>query len=887
MDKKISHTLKNLIFTTLIFLIAGSFSIAQKVPTPEEFLGFKIGADYHLASYQQAHEYFRALEKSSPMIKLFEVGKSSMGKPMFYAVITSAENMERLSRFKEISRKLALVKGLTDDEAHDLAAEGKAVVYIDGGLHATEVAPAQHNLQLAYDLLTSEDLDIRLIRDNTILVLFFPNPDGMDMVAEWYHSNLGTPFEVSRMPWLYHKYVGHDNNRDSYMLNQVETQHIARIINREWYPVILYNHHQTAPFPARIWIQPSGEPTNPNLHPMLLRGKQLIGANMGAAFEREKKTGAISRINFDLWYPGYVDAFGDFCNIISFMSETALYRYATPKFYTLNDFPEEFKDFTKSAYYPSPWKGGWWRLKDAVEYCLTASKAVLYTAAIYRGKFLYDKYWMGKDIIERFRKEPPYAWIITQDQWDPPTAAHLLNRMKMLGIEVYKVEQNFVCDGISYPTGTWVIPMDQPFALFAKTLFEEQRSYDLLKYPYAWQGLVRQQKFTGAYLPHQDMDGWTLPYQMGVKIASAKTPIDARLIPLDSVESQAGKVNKGAGYAYLISPKANNSFIAVNRILQKGGEILRARESFSVGGKSYVPGTYIVLSRSVSGSFISSLAKELFLTIGSTGGQVSSKTYKLKAPRVALYKSWTANMDEGWTRWLFEQYEFPFQNIYDGEVKAGELQKKFDVIVIPAMSSNAIIDGNKEGTVPQKYVGGITKAGLENIKSFVEEGGALVLLNSGSLFAIDNLDLPVIDVLKDVRASSRRTDEDAPTGASIPKFVCSGSVLRMEFDPTHPVAFGMPEEAPAMFIRSPAFGIQSSFEKEKSPQIIAKYPKESILMSGYLLGEKYLKNRASAVDIPLGEGRVILLGFGVQSRAQPHGTFKLLFNSLYYGTIQK
>ncbi len=873
-----------LIVTAIMILLAGGVvSFAQRIPPPEEILGFKVGADFHLATYQQAIEYFRALEKASPMIRLFEIGKTSMGKPMIYAVITSAENMSRLDHFKNISRKLALVEGLTDEEARRLAAEGRAVVYIDGGLHASECAPAQHNIQLAYDLLTSEDSDTRLILDQTILVLVFANPDGMDLLAEWYHPNVGTSYEVSSMPWLYHIYVGHDNNRDSYMANQLETQHLTRIVNHEWYPQVLYNHHQTAPFPARIWVHPASEPANPNVHPLLIRWQNLIGCAMGAAFDREGKDGAISRIVFDTWYPGYVTQVVDFHNIISLLTETALYRYATPHFYTLSDFPEEYRDFTPSVFYPSPWKGGWWRLKDAVDYCLTASKAVLHTAAKYPAELLYDKYQMGRDVIARFKKEPPYAWIIPQEQWDAPTAALLLNKMILLGIDVYQAKEGFVSDGISYPAGTWVIPMSQPFAFFVKAVFEEQKYPDLAEYPDLWQGLVRPQEVPDVYLPPYDMAGWTLPYQMGVKVATANTPLQVALAPVEKAVPSAGKVERGAGYAYLISPKTNNSFIAANRILAKGGEVLWARESFSVGGKTYPPGTLVVPARNVSRSFMDSLAKELSLIIGGTGNRVAAKTYTLKAPRVALYKSWTASMDEGWTRWLFEQFEFPFTNIHDAEVRAGELGKRFDVLVIPSMSTNAIVDGNRQGTIPPQYVGGITTAGVNNIKEFVEEGGTLVLLNSGCLFAIDKLDIPVSDALKDVRARGRR---EAAEDAKPPKFACPGSLLRMEFDSEHPVAFGMPEEAPAVFTYSPAFNILPSFEGKEAPGVIARYPKGNLLMSGYLMGEQYLKNKVSAVEVPLGKGKVILLGFGVQSRAQPHGTFKLLFNSLYYGVAR-
>jgi len=884
MFRKYFYSLKTIIPAVLILLLGGLVSFAQRVPAPEEILGFKVGADFHLASYQQAIEYLRALEQASPKIKLFEMGKTSMGKPMMYAVITSEENMAQLDHYKEISKRLALAKGLTDEEARRLAAEGRAIVYIDGGLHATEVAPAQEKIQLAYDLLTSEDPDIRLILDQTVLLLVFANPDGMDMVAEWYHSNVGTPYEISPMPWLYNKYIGHDNNRDSFMVNQIETQNLTRLQMIEWHPQVLFNPHQTGPFPARIWIPPNAEPTNPNVHPLLYRWQNLIGSAMGAAFDREGKKGVISRISYDTWYTGYTTEVVSPHNIVSILTETQLYRYATPHFYTLSDFPEAYREFTPSAFYPNPWRGGWWRLRDAVEYNLTASKAVLHTAAVYREKLLWDKYQMGRDVIARFKKEPPYAWIIPQEQWDAPTAARLLNNMILLGIDVYQAKEGFVCGGISYPAGTWVIPMSQPFALFVKAVFEEQRYPDLRKYPALWQSISRPQNVPNTpHLGSHDVWGWTLPYLMGVKVATANNPLEVALTPLEKVVPPAGKVERGAGYAYLISPKTNNSFVAVNRILAKGGEVLWAKDSFTLAGKTYPPGTVVVPSRSVSRSFMDSIAKELFLTIGGTGGRVSASTFKLQAPRVALYKSWTASMDEGWTRWLFEQYEFPFDNIYDAEVRAGELGKRFDVLVIPSMSTNAIVDGHRPGTIPPQYAGGITSAGVRNIKKFVEEGGTLVLLNSGCLFAIDKLGVPMSDALKDVRALGRR---EAPRDAKPPKFVCSGSLLRMNFDPKHPVAYGMPEEAPAFFMRSPAFNILSSFEGDKAPVVIAKYPGGSLLMSGYIEGEKYIQNKVSAVEVPFSKGKVILLGFGVQNRGQPHGTFKLLFNSLYYGVAR-
>jgi len=859
-------------------------SLAQTVPPPQDVLGFPPGADYHLASYEQAVEYFKLLEKSTPKLKLFEMGQSEGGRTMIYALITAEANMGKLDRYKEISKQLALAKGLIDDAARRLAAEGRAVVIIGTGMHATECAPAQGAIQLAYELVTSDDPQIRTILDNTILLLFFPNPDGMTMVSEWYMQNVGTPYEVSPMPQLYNKYVGHDINRDSYMNNLKEVQSITRLVNHEWYPVVLYDHHQTGPFPARIWIPPAAEPTNPNLHPLFIRGKNLIGTAMGYAFDREGKPGAISRFSYDFIYPGYEDSFCDFFNIISIMTETHLYRYATPHFYTLDDFPEAYRDFTIGVFYPNPWKGGWWRIKDAVDYANTGSKAVLHTAAVYREMFLYGRYQMGRDTIAKFQQEPPYAWIVPQDQWDPPVAARMLDSLAFSGIEVCQAREPFVSDGNQYPAGTWVIPMAQPFARFAKTLLEEQTYPDMTKYPALWQGIVRPQNFADAYLPPYDMAGWTLPYQMGVRVIAANTPLRADLAPLERVLPPVGEVQESAGYGYLVSPKTNNSFIAANRVLQKEGEVLWARDTFASGGKQYPAGTLILTANGVARPMVESLAKDLGLDIGTAAGAVSVRTYKLRTPRVALYKSYVPSMDEGWTRWLFEKYEFPYESIYDAEVRAGNLGKRFDVLVIPSNRTDAIVNGNKPGSIPPQYVGGITDEGVDHIREFVEGGGTLVTLRDACLFALDELSLPVGDALKGVRPPDRR-GSDTTARAQAAKFACPGSLLRMEFNSNHPVAYGMPDEAPGMFYGGTAFEVLSSLD-HTAPATIAKYAEKDLLMSGFLQGGQYLQNKAAVLDVPLGKGKVVLLGFAVQNRAQPHGTFKLLFNSLYYAVAQ-
>jgi len=853
---------------------------AQHIPIPRDYLGFDIGDDYHLANYQQALEYFRALDEASPRMKLTELGKTSMGKTMICAVITSEANMERLDRYREISGRLALANGLTDESARRLAEEGRAVVYIDGGLHASECAPAQHNFKLAYEMLTSENPDIRLIREKVILLLVFANPDGMDLLAEWYHPHVGTPYETSPMPWLYHKYAGHDNNRDSFMNNLPETRHITRLTSREWHPQILFNQHQTAPFPARIWVPPHADPFNPNMHPLMIRWQNLIGTAMGTRFDSEGKPGAISRIGFDSWFPGYVTHSVDSRNMVSILTETALYRYATPHHYTLDDFPEDYRDLTLGAFYPSPWKGGWWRLKDAVEYCTTASIAVLHTAAIYSEKLLYDRYQMGRDVIARFKKEAPYAWIIPRKQRDPGSAVRLLEDMILMGVNVFETASPFRSDSIEYPAGTWVIPMDQAFGLFVKNLFEEQIFPDMTKYPTLWQGISRPQKFPGAYLPPYDMAGWTLPYQMGVNVVGVQSPLDAELAPVKEVQAAEGMVASGPGSVYLLETKSNDDFTAVNRILKQGGVVRRCRETLTLEEKTYEPGTFLISSRSVKPAFMNSLARDLHLRIEKTSGLPKGKVFSLKAPRVALYKSWTANMDEGWTRFLLEEYEFPFTSVEDARIRAGSLRDDFDVLIIPSISGSAVIEGHKKGTVPPQYVGGIGLLGVRNIKDFVAAGGLLVTLNSGCAFAMEILKLPVRNALESIQVPGRSGS------ASQVEFVCPGSLLKLKFDVNHPVAYGMPEEAAGLFSRSPVFTLLPAFQGEANPAAIARYPRSGLLMSGYLKGEKYLAGKTAAAEVPLGAGKVILLGFGVQSRAQPLATFKLLFNALYYAASE-
>lgn len=864
----------------MTILAPSSALAAQAIPTPESVLGHTVGEDFYLATYEESMTYFQALDAASDRVMLQQIGETSFGRPWYIALISSAENLRNLDRNKEIAQQLAHPAGMTDEQARRLANEGKAIVHIDGGLHATEVAHAQHTIQLAYDLVTGDDdPEIAAILDDVILMLWPSiNPDGQTMVAEWYMGNVGTRFETASTPFLYQKYVGHDNNRDGYMINVIESQVTTRVV-RDFEPQILYNHHQTSPFPTRIWIPPFAEPISPRVHPLMWRTVNLMGMGMSQALEERGQRGATHMgTGFDNWYPGFMDHANNFHNVASFLTETALFSYATPGFYTLRDFSAGDRDLRPGSLYSSPWQGGWWRLRDAVDYMLTASISVLDFAAKYKTDLLYNRYQAGRDVMAEYAENPPYAYFIPQDQRDPVAPVELLRRLALNGIEVHQLTEATVFEGLSHPAGTWVIRMDQPFANFVRQLFDTQAYPDLREYP---EGPPEQ--------PY-DVAGWTLPFQMGVRVVEARSPIDeigsllsevrGEAVPWDSYVDEslfdsaigagfdvnpvaagivppAGTVS-GNGNALLLDAAQNNTFKAIGRAMEIGGRVRFVPGTAGSGGAAGSSGQWAI--EGLDGQQRRDMVQHFHLQAraGSASGP------ELGMPRIGLYRPYSASMDEGWTRWLLDAYRMPYESLYNPDIRAGSLADRWDVIVIADMGAGTIMEGFQEGTIPGRYAGGIGAEGLRELDAFVREGGTLVTLNGSSRFAIDELHLPVRDV---VRGMSRQD------------FYVSGSILEVLTDPSHPVMSGMPERAPVMVGQSPVFTTEEGF----SGKILAKYQTEgSPLLSGYLLGEDHMQGYAAAVEVEHGEGRVILLGMKPQWRGQPFGSFRVLFNAMLY-----
>ncbi|MFC1555799.1 M14 family metallopeptidase [candidate division KSB1 bacterium] len=855
----------SILVTFSAILLLFSASVLPQITPPEEYLGYKPGADFHLMTYEDALGYFELIAGQTDRMIMLDMGVTSEGRRMKYGVISSPENLARLDHYKEINRKISLVDGVDDDEAKRLAAEGKAIVWIDGGLHGTEVAPAQLLPQLAYDLLSGTDRQSTMIRENVITLLVFANPDGMTIVSDWYMGNVGTPYEVSPIPWLYHKYVGHDNNRDSFMSNLIETQNMNQSHSRDWYPHVLYNQHQTGPFPARIWIPPDAEPTNPNVHPLVVRWKNLIGGAMGKAFEENNMPGVISRVRYDTWYPGYATQVVDGHNVVSILTETQLYKYATPQHFTVNDFPPEHREMIKGVFYPNPWPGGWWRLGDAVAYNNTACKAVLEVAARYKYELIYDKYVAGADVVERFKAEPPYGWIISTDQSDKSSTALLIERMMVNGIDVYTADAAFEHNGLKYPAGSFILPTSQPFGLFLKNIFEKQVHPDLREYSHLWQGLVNPEDWKGAPLRPYDGVGWTLPMQMGVDSKEMSSALDVGMTKVEQLAWPVGESSSSGSFVF--SCEDNRSFTAAFQLLKGGATVKRSQEAFTLNGQKFPVGSFIVDRGKVSGNDGQRIAEETGVRFIS--GKPAVETTTIKTPRIGLYKSWVASMDAGWITYVFDDFKIDYQAVTNAEIRAGQLSDRFDVIILADQGTGQIIEGHAIGTIPPDYVGGIGDEGVIELRKFVKNGGTLVCNNSSSDLPIEYFDLPVKNVLARVPADS---------------FNCPGALLKGAFDTSNRFAQGMQDTGMIFFSRGRVFEIDDTElpeENEVTCNVIAEFPDEYLLMSGWMIGDEMIRGKAAALDVSFGKGRIALFGFNVHNRAQAHSTMKMLFNSLF------
>jgi hypothetical protein len=825
------------------------------VPAPSEVIGFEPGEDYKLADWDQLLSYYERLAASSDRVELVEIGRSTRGKPMVLLFISSAENLARLDHWRGISQRLGHARGLTDEEARRLAEEGRIVVWIDAGLHSTEVAHSQHAPHLAHHMASDESDETRRIRDDVILLLMpMMNPDGHEIVVDWYRQNLGTPYETSSPPWLYHEYIGHDINRDWYMFRQEETRVVGRVLYEEWLPQIVFNHHQTAPFPARIFIPPFADPVNPHIDPRVVRGVNLVGEHMAHRFDLEGMPGVVSGISFTMWWNGGMRTAPYFHNQIGILSEVG-HASPTPRDHDPADFPATFgrglPTLEPTVRYPNPWRGGRASLGQAVQYHLVASLGTLDVAQKNKADFLYNFYQMGRDAIRVGEGGNPFAYIVSlEDQHDPGEAVELLNTLRRGGIEVERATSPFEAEGRRFPAGSYIMRAGQAFRAHLLDLLEPQEHPHRELYPGG-----------PPEPPYGGLAGYTLSMQMGVERVRVDEPFEVETEPVAEVPAPGSRLT-GAGEIFLLPPTENRSFTAMARLLDAGASVERAAGAFEVDGATLPAGTLVVRGPGSGGGV--AVVEAVLETVGVAARRTTSPPPVPLRPvagaRLGIYRPWTGNMDEGWTRWVMDHYGLSHQTLTDAGIRAGGLAE-VDVLLFTSQNARSILRGQPAGRLPDEFTGGLGEEGVEALRRWVEAGGRVVALDDANDFLIAQLDIPVGNSL----AGLGRED-----------FYVPGSLLRVEVDPDHPIGWGMPREAAAFFQDSRAFDIAGT-----GPETVARYGESDLLMSGWEVGaQEYLAGRPAVVRAPYGDGDVVLIGFRAQFRGQPAGTFKLLFNAL-------
>jgi len=843
--------MKALARTLALLLFAASTGLAAGIPSPSEFLGITIGADRVLADYRQIASYFKALDAASPRVAVEVLGKTTLGEDMLMAVVSSEANIRNLERVRAVSRKLADPRGLAEAEAEALVREGKVVLLITCNIHSTEIGASQMAMEWAHALATAGDAETKRRLDAVVLLLVPSlNPDGQIMESEWYRKNLGTKHEGSRMPWLYHHYVGHDNNRDWFMLTQKETRAMSGAVYQRWFPQVWLDEHQMGATAPRIFVPPYAEPVATEIHPLVWREVNLIGSQMALRLEQAGKAGVIYAYAFDAYWPGGTKNTAWFKNVSGLLTEVASARLATPVFIDPGELAGGRKglvEYERQTNFPNPWPGGWWRLRDVMDYERIASDAILEACADRREDFLRDALARARAAVAAFGRRDAYR--IPAGQRDPVTAMRLAALMAEHGVEVQAAENGDV----------W-IPLAQPYGRFVREMFEVQR-YPEVK-------LVAGRDVVRPY----DVAAWTLPLMMGVNVERASLPDGLRpfAAPAPKLPTE--------GAAFALAPGRPESAKLVNAAL-RGGSASIARASVRAGGKEFPAGTVFLdgaAARAAAGK--AQPGQEWTAVTELPGAGLEA----LRAPRVGLYKPWAASMDEGWTRFLLEQYGFDPRPLDNKAIRAGQLAASFDVIVLPDVSRE-VIDGGRprrgEGEMryfaelPAEYAGGLDKEGAKALREFVESGGTVVALASSTEYLVEELNLPVRNAL---------------SGAKPEEFSCPGSLLRVRVNASHPVTYGLPSEA-AVFLDEPIAFQTALPGAEIERWVLASYPDEArdVLRSGWIRGEERLERRAAAVATTYGKGRLVLLGFRAQHRAQTPATYPFLFNALYWSTASR
>jgi hypothetical protein len=853
------------LFSTLVATAAGTLQ------TPEQYLGFKVGADNKLVRWDKIVDYMKLAAANSDRVRFRELGKTSNNNPFIALEISSPDTLKNLDRYKRLEQKLYFQGGApSETERDEIFRQGKLVLLITCSIHATEIGASQMSVELVHRLATSDSPDVKKILDNVIFVLVPSlNPDGQIMVTDWFNKNLGTEYINSPIPYLYHPYVGHDNNRDMYMFTQKESQHTAKLLWHDWFPSVWLDEHQMGSNAARIFVMPATDPINANVHPLIYRWNGILGQSQAAALEAAGKEGIIYNSTYTNFWEGAMAWSGWWHNQIGLLTEVASANVAAPtdqtravpgrpapaapqgggrgeNRFTGGPLPAP-TDINPRTEYPRPWMGGHWTLRDIVDYELIATMALLETAADRRETIMRQIYEVNRQTIEDGKKSLSAILVPIEHQQDVREAAHLVEKLNEGGVEVYKADAAFDADGKKYGAGTFVIPMTQVFARYAKDMLEKQTYPEVRRSP------------TSAPEPPYDVTAWSLGMLLGVDTVFVKSPLPSlKMTRVEGLPKMAGELT-GTGTRFAFDYKGPDTAIAMNRLLKDGAHL-------SFDGPSHVAVT------GISRTKMEAVARDFGLSAkasdpGRTKDQgPTTKDQAFHAPRVAMYQPWTGgNMDEGWTRWVLEQYEFNLTSIHNADIRAGKLRQKFDAIIIADQDPRAILDGFDSSAIRPEYRGGIGEAGLDQLKQFVADGGTLVTMGNACDLAIEKLPIPV----RNLKKGLTRDQHFAP-----------GAILNLEVDTQHPIGYGIAADPQGFYINSPFFQLTEGFNSQRT-SVVARYPNTGVIASGWLKGEELMAGRAAVVAIDMNPGKVVLFGLRPQHRAQTHATFPLLFNALF------
>jgi hypothetical protein len=854
----------------LTFVATTPLLAQTSVTSPDKFFGFQLGADRHMARWDKIVEYYSLIEKQSGgRMKVINMGPTENGNPFLMVIITSAKNMADIESIKKANLTLVHPGTTPEAEIKKIVATGKVIIVQSMSMHATEIGGTQMAPELAYDMLNRTDEDAKRILDNVVLIeVPCFNPDGELMVTDWYNKTLGTPYEGSNYPSLYAKYIGHDDNRDALLTSMRESQYMASLLFTGWRPEVYVDHHHMGSYGARISLPPYAEPTRPWGDPLMWREIAWYGAQMAYKETEAGYTGAINNAIYSGWGHFGFHWITPFHNIDGMLTESASAKLASPMYILpeqLSGGARNLPKYEEETIFPDPWPGGWWHLRDIVNMQKTAAWAAMDIAARNRETVLWNAYQKAKNQTARGAAMPLNQYIIPATQYDPITANFLIQKLLVQGIDIQKADKPFTTpDGHFYDAGSYVIPLAQPKMGLVKNLLDHNFFPD--------NDWTRDKN--GDPIRPYDLSTDTIAEFMGVRVDHVAGPLKADLKLITEAPLAPGKLTPGKP-GYTLSVKLDAAFLAVNQLQEKGITVSR----IDAAAPGLTPGDFLVTGGSEAD--LKAIATSTGVDFNPIPAVPSTGTHPLKRLRLGLYQRYYGgNVDEGWTRWLLEHFDYQYASLFDPELKKGGLNAKYDVIILPDDATSTLTGepaapaggrgGGGEGgrnalEFPAEYRSGFGEEGVKALKEFVQNGGTIVTLGTASNFAIDKLG---------VRA--RNIVATLPTK----QFWCPGSTLKVTVDSTNPLAYGMPSDALALYLQGdPVFEISPTNSNEKY-SVVVSYGKRDILESGWLVGETNITGKAAMISAEMGKGKVVLVGFRTQHRAQTYGTFKLFFNAL-------